>query len=65
MADKENGEKNLTCKFCGKVFAQRQSKSRHEKFKCAENPKKDITQFRCDSCGKEFGRRDVLLKHKN
>ncbi len=48
-----------------KVFAQRQNKYRHEQFKCADNPNKAITKSRCNSCGQEFGRKDVLLKHEN
>lgn len=56
---------DFKCKFCGKEFAQKYNRDRHEKFDCKDNQKRKTTKFECITCGKNFGRKDTLLKHIN
>ncbi|KAF3761783.1 hypothetical protein M406DRAFT_281862 [Cryphonectria parasitica EP155] len=57
---KQPKPKTLPCRFCDKWFRRVEHVQRHERTHTKEKP------FACtwDSCGKSFGRRDLLVRHE-
>lgn len=54
--------KEYKCNHCDVTFSHRQSRFKHELICKKRASIKKV--FRCEQCGKEYSRKDVLLKHK-